>query len=457
MPVEQATTSSLEALKLFSQADSLRDRGEEVASANLYQRAVELDSNFAMAYARLGNYYNNSGETGRAAQYMTKAFEMRDRVSEHERLYITAHYYGDTLGDLDRQMQAYELYKQTYPRDSFPWNNLALGYMFMGKFDQAIENGLQAIKLAPGGHNAYGIVMPSYAAQNRVAEAIQIFDQARAAKVDSSEIHWIRFLIALDQGDEAAQQRELAWSANRPDAQIIFSGTLVDLARSRGQLRRSRELLKDAVAAAQRLQLRETAAGRIADAAPVEALVGDSVLARKQAADALAQVRNQTTVLDAATTAALLGDATKAEALDAEMQKRFPSNTFVNQVLVPLNRALVELHRNNPQKAVEDLEPAKPYDGTAFGVIYARAEAYRRAGELPQAIAEYERILKLRTFIPTDIGIPLARLGLARVYAQQGDAAKARTTYQDLFAQWKDADADFAPLLAAKAEYAKLQ
>src|SRR5207244_8201457 len=128
--------------------------------ANLYQRAVELDPNFAMAYARLGNYYNNSGEQERAAQYMTKAFEMRDRVSEHERLYIAAHYYGDTLGDLDRQMQAYELYKQTYPRDSIPWNNLALGYMFLGQLDQAIENGLQAIKVRPGGRTAAAIVLP---------------------------------------------------------------------------------------------------------------------------------------------------------------------------------------------------------------------------------------------------------------------------------------------------------
>ena len=181
------------------------------------------------------------------------------------------------------------------------------------------------------------------------------------------------------------------------------------------------------------------------------------MLARKQSADALAQVRNQTTVLDAATTAALLGDSAKAEALDAEMQKRFPSNTFVNQVFVPLNRALIELHRNNPQKAVEDLEPAKPYDGTVPAVIYARAEAYRRAGQLPQAIAEYQRVLDLRNWTPADIAIPLARLGLARIYAQQGDSGKARTTYQDLFAQWKDADPDFAPLLSAKAEYAKLQ
>jgi pentatricopeptide repeat protein len=456
-PIEQATTSSLEALKAFSQADSLRDRGEEVASADLYQRAVELDPNFAMAYARLGNYYNNNGEQQRAAQYMTKAFEMRDRVSEHERLYITAHYYGDTLGDLERQMQTYELYKQTFPRDSFPWNNLALGYMFMGKFDQAIENGLQAIKLAPNSHHAYGIVMSSYAAENRFAEALQIFDQARAAKVDSSEIHWGRFLMAVAQGDEASQQRELAWSASRPDAQILFTGTLVDMARSRGQLRRSRELLKDAIAAIQRLQLREAAASRLADAATAEALIGDPALARRQAADALAQDRNQTTVLDAADTAAILGDAPKAEALTAEMQKRFPSNSLINKVRVPATGALIELRHNNPQKAVELLETAKPYDGTALGVIYVRAEAYRRAGQLPQAIAEYERILHLDGWAPTDVGIPLARLGLARIYAQQGDSAKARTTYQDLFAQWKDADPDFAPLVAAKGEYAKLK
>src|SRR5205823_8478994 len=123
MPVEQATTSSLEALKAFSQADALRDRGEELTSINLYQHAIELDPNFAMAYARLGNYYTNAGEQQRAAQYMTKAFEMRDRVSEHERLYITAHYYGDTLGDIERQLQTYELYKQPFPRDSFVWNN----------------------------------------------------------------------------------------------------------------------------------------------------------------------------------------------------------------------------------------------------------------------------------------------------------------------------------------------
>src|SRR5207253_7443627 len=176
-------------------------------------------------------------------------------------------------------------------------------------------------------------------------------------------------------------------------------------------------------------------------------LIGDAALARKQAADALVQVRNQTTVLNAADTAAILGDAAKAEALATEMQKHFPSNTLINKVRVPATRALVELHRNNPQKAVELLEDAKAYDGSALGVIYVRAEAYRRAGQLPQAIAECQRLLKLRTWSPTDIAIPLARLGLARVYAQQGDASKARTAYQDLFAQWKDADSDFAPLL----------
>src|SRR5438876_446064 len=228
------------------------------------------------------------------------------------------------------------------------------------KFDTPIEqattSSLEALKLMPDNHNPYGIAQASYMGLNRVAEADQIFEQARARKVDASEIHWGRFLGAIVEGDDATQQRELAWSASRPDAQILFSGTLVEMARSRGQLRKSRELLKDAIAAFQRLQLREAAAGRLADAAPVEAFIGDAALARKQAADALAQVRNQTTVLDAADTAAILGDAAKAEAFTAEMHKHFPSNTLINKVRVPATRALLELHRNNPQKAVALLE-----------------------------------------------------------------------------------------------------
>src|SRR5947209_3025864 len=455
-PLSEATTSSLDALKAFTLGDSRRAAGDELSSIPYYKQATDLDPNFAMACARLGVVYNNFGQEELSEEYRKKAFELRDRASERERLYITAHYYADS-GQLERGIAAYELYRQTYPHDSVPYNNLGLTFKALGQFDKALENALEAVRLDPDSGFSYGVAAEAYIALNRLDEAKAILNTALQRKVGGIDAYIHLGLVALAQNDKAGLEsaRSLLKSAPGGDGVVMYLDA--SLAASQGQLRHARELFTQASQVLQRINLKEAAAAEVAGEAVTEAAFGDRVDATRDAAAALSVSRGTKVVLLAAAAYALAGEERKAQELSSDVAKRRPEDTLVQSVWVPLVSAIIELKHNNPAKALQLLTAATPYDRTILEVLFTRGTAYLKAGQENEAVQEFQKVLAGRNLSPVDVLLPLAQLGLARAYALEGDSAKSRIAYQDFFALWKDADPDIPILQQAKAEYARLK
>ena len=456
-PLAEATTSSLEALKAFTLGEVQHSNVEDLAAAPFYQRAVELDPNFAMAYARLGTVYGNLGQSELAEEYRKKAFDLKDRASEHERLYITAHYYLDS-GQIDKGIQAYELYKQTYPRDAIPMNNLAVEYNQLGQFDKALENALEAIRLEPTTGNQYLQAAWAYIALNRPDDAKAILNSALQRKTGGYFVHENLALLALAQHDDAALAREEASMKSSPEGEDALLHLETNIAASRGQLKRSGELRKQAEEADLRLNLKELAAQSLAGQAQLEATVGFRPRAIEDAHAALSIAKSPGATADAALALARAGNDAEAEKLAAQLEKGRPEDQVARFVSVPGIRAALELSHGNAAKAIGLLEPAKAYDRANPSARFLRAQAYLDAGRSGDAASEFQAVRVLAPFFfSLDPFAPLAQVGLARAYAAQGDKAKARTAYQDFLASWKDADPDVPVLKEAKAEYAKLQ
>ena len=455
-PLSEATTSSLDALKAFTLGDARRAAGDELSSIPYYKQATDLDPNFAMACARLGVVYNNFGQEELSEEYRKKAFELRDRASERERLYITAHYYADS-GQLERGIAAYELYRQTYPHDSVPYNNLGLTFKGLGQFDKALENALEAVRLDPDSGFSYGVAAEAYIALNRLDEAKAILNTALQRKVGGIDAYIHLGLVALAQNDKAGLEsaRSLLKSAPGGDGVVMYLDA--SLAASQGQLRHARELFTQASQVLQRVNLKEAAAAEVAGEAVTEAAFGDRVDATRDAAAALSVSRGTKVVLLAAAAYALAGEERKAQELSSDVAKRRPEDTLVQSVWVPLVSAIIELKHNNPAKALQLLTAATPYDRTILEVLFTRGTAYLKAGQENEAVQEFQKVLAGRNLSPVDVLLPLAQLGLARAYALEGDSAKSRIAYQDFFALWKDADPDIPILQQAKAEYARLK
>ncbi len=456
-PLSEATTSSLDALKAFTLGDARRTAGVELSSIPYYKQATDLDPNFALAYARLGTVYNNLGQQELSEEYRKKAFELRDRASERERLYITAHYYADS-GQLERGMAAYELYRQTYPHDSAPYNNLAQMFSALGQFDKALENALEAVRLDPDSSFGYGSAAQAYTALNRLDEAKAILNKALERKVGGVDAYIGLFAVALAQNDKPGLERARSLLKSSPGGDGFVMYFDARLAASRGQLRQARELYMQASQAMQRYNLKELAAGELAEEAAVEAALGDRMQATRDAAAALSISRGANVALQAAMAYALAGEERKAQELSSEVAKQRPEDTLVQSVWVPLVSAIIELKHKDPTKALQLLAAAGPYDRAISTVLFTRATAYLHAAQANEAAHEFQKVLALRNvFPPAEVLRPLAQLGLARAYALQGDTSRSRIAYQDFFVLWKDADPDIPILQQAKAEYAKLK
>jgi len=456
MPLEQATTSSLEALKAFTLGDGQHNMGEDTAAVPFYQHAIELDPNFAMAYARLGTCYNNTGQSELAAQNTQKAFERKDRASERERLYITSRYY-ETRGDIDKTIQAYELFKQTYPRNSTPRTNLALTYFNLGDFQRAVEEGLEAIRLSPDTWNAYGIVSSAYVGLDRLDDAKAILQQAINRKIGGAGLHLNLAYVAYLQGDKAALDREEALVRQSPYWAARLDVAYADMAGAQGRLKKMRELIGRAVEQDQRLNLSENAAGDLLDQALCEALTGFRSQAAEDAAAALKTSASPFVKLGAGGVLALAGQDAKAKSLAEEVAKLRPDDTLVQAVAVPGIQAFLEIKRDNPTRALELLQRAQPYDRADLGTMCVRGLAYLKAGRTNDAVREFQKIQAIKNSHPGSPFTFMAQLGLGRAHALAGNNAEARTAYQDFFGLWKDADPDIPLLAEAKAEYAKLQ
>jgi len=458
-PVEEATTSSLEALKAFSLGEAERDKGSELTAIPFYKRAIELDPNFAVAYARLGQSYNNTGQTALATENTKLAFERRERASEREKLYITTHYYDNVTGELDKSIEAYQLWNRTYPRDSIPANNLGVAYNEIGKFDQGLVEAQETMRLDPNSAFSYGLLGGSYLDLNRLAEAKAIRQKEVELKIDGIGTHRDLYALAFLEGNTTGMEHEAEWARGKPDEFMMLEDVAQAVA-SWGKLQKAREAYGQAVEMAQRGKFEEPAGAITAGHAVMEAEFGNLAQARDGAHSALAMDRSRMTLRLAGLAQSMAGDISQATAAADELSKRFPADTLVNNVWVPSIRAQIEISRGNPAKAIELLQVASPYEfGWASRIQsnYVRGQAYLKARQGKEAAAEFQKIVDHRGTCLTLPACALSHLQLGRARALAGDNPGARGAYQDFFALWKDADPDIPVLKEAKAEYAKLQ
>jgi serine/threonine protein kinase/tetratricopeptide (TPR) repeat protein len=455
-PLSEATTSSLEALKAFSLGDTKHQAGDELAAIPLYLRAAELDPNFAMAYARLGAAYSNLGQNELSEQNRQKAFELRDRASEHEKLYVMSHYYADS-GQLDKGITALELYKQTYPRDSIPYNNLAGIYNNLGQFENALDNARLSIAADPDSASGYTNLAVAYAGLNRLDEAKATLNEALQRKLNSLGNHIQLANLAWVQNDPATMERELALLEKYPGGEMAALGNKSAIAACRGQIKAARDFGAKSREAAERLGLKEIVANEYTQEAIFEA----TVLNRARASDDLAQASKGAlspyNVVTSAVTWALIGDDKKSEKQVSDLAQQRPYDTFVQSIAVPVVKAQIELNHGNSAKAIDLLDSALVYARANTTVLYIRGTAYLKAGRGADAVQAFQRLMDLKAYAGVDPLLVLTHLGLARAYALQGDKARSRVAYQDFFSFWKDADPDVPLLHEAKAEYAKVQ
>ena len=474
-PVEQASTSSLEALQAFSQGRKQMGAIDFAAAIPQLQRAIKLDPNFAMAYAALGICYQDIGEAQLASEYSQKAYDLRDRVSEREKFYIDSHYQQNTVGDLEKAREIYEQWAQAYPRDEVPPTNLSVIYGELGEYSKALGGSQAAFKLNPSGLN-YSNLIGSFISINRLDEAQALAAEAQANKLDSGYLRLSLYSLAFLKNDTAGMAQQLAWSHGKEGLEDAFLGSAADTAAYQGQFRKAEDLTRQAATIAERADQKETAAVYLAQAALRAALFGDSTEAKKQAAAALALSNGRDVQFMATAALAFAGDIAKAESLAEDLNKRFPKDSVVNFIYLPVIRGQVAVDRRDSAKAISLLNPELTYDLGATGQgsvapalypVFVRAAAYLQAEQGQEAAAEYQKIIDNRGSVTNGPIGALAPLGLGRAYALQAQSlrgaasdearAKARTAYQDFLALWKDADPDIPILIAARSEYAKLK
>ena len=463
-PLEQATTSSLEAFKALSLGDELRAPGKLQEAIPFYKRAIELDPNFALAYARLAVIYFNLRQPELAAQYSEKAYELRDRVSERERFYIESRYHGDVLGDVDKASERLSLWKSTYPRDFVTYNNLAVLYLQTGEYEKAIEEAREAMRLNPNNSTPYGNLAAGFSGLNRFDEAKAVIEQALAKKLDIIGYHITLYLIAYVQSDPAAMERQVEWAKGKPNEYLLVVHQASSSASS-GQWRRSRDFTARGVELALRSHANEVAASYTAQDALTGATFGDCRQVKSGVSKALELARSRNSLTRGALALALCGEGASAQPLIDELSGRYPKDTLIITTWLPVIRAAIEIGRDDPAQAIKSLQVASRFETSSNGLwsVYLRGLVYLRQGAGAEAAAEFRRILERKGALssspvsPSAILYPLAHLGLARAAALSGDMAASRKAYQDFFALWKDADQDIVILEDARREYEKLK
>jgi tetratricopeptide (TPR) repeat protein len=465
VPLEQATTNSLEALKNLALGTKTQSERGAAEAIPFYKRAIELDPNFAVAYASLGGSYHNLGEPSLAAENTRKAYELRERVTERERFYITSRYYEYVIGDLEKARQSYELWAHTYPRDVVPAGNLNVICDYLGQYDKALAQSRESYRLVPDGLS-YSNLVNAYLFLNRLEEARTTAEEAQTKNLDSPYLRVNLYALAFLQNDAAGMAQQVAWAAGKSGVEDALLEDEADTAAYSGRLAKARGFSRQAVASAERAEEKETAAGYEADAAVREALFGNEAEARQRAAAVLALSTGRDVQYGAALALALAGDAHRAQALADDLGKRFPEDTIVQFNYQPTIRAQFALERNDTSRAIEALQAATPYElglpGTGSFTpglypVYVRGDAYLAAHQGIEAAAEFQKILGHHGVVQNGSIGALAHLGLGRAYVLQGDTGKASAAYQDFLTLWKDADPDIPILVVAKSEYAKLR
>jgi len=461
-PLEQATTSSLEALQAYSLGRAASAESQWAAAVPFFQRAILLDPQFAMAYTRLGTMYNNLGENTLGAENTLRGYELRKKVSEQERFYIESHYYQNATGDLEKAREIYQLWTEAYPRDWQARPPFLTVYFLLGQPEKALAEAVEAFRLDAERGLSYSCLASAYLSLNRFDQAQATVAEAQAKKLDSPDLHFLQYEIAFLKSDATGMSEQLTWAAGRPGVEDVLLNAEAATAAYSGRPGESRELSRRAVASAAQAEEKEVAAGYQADAALAEALLGNAAKARQRAAAAQAGSNGRDVQYASALALALAGDGSRAQALADDLDKRFPQDTIVQFNYLPTVRAQLALSRNDPSKAIDILTAASPYElGSVAFVslypVYVRGEAYLASHQGRLAAAEFQKILDHRGLVLNEPIGALAHLELGRAYAMQGGSAKAKAAYQDFLALWKDADADIPILKQAKAEYAKVR
>ena len=463
---EDVTTPSLEALQAYTLGMRAYDVKNDFAAAiPLFQRAISLDPNFAMAYLRLGQSYQPLSELARAAESTRKAYQLRERKSEREKLEISSFYELGVTGNLEAARTSYELYAQTYPRDEDPQVYLWVIYLAYGDYQKAYIAGKLALDLNPGSANNYANL--AYAEQwiDRFADAKTTLQEAHAKHLDSTWAPLLHYGLYFQEHDLEGMEREAANAIGKPGIgdQMLFLES--QTAAYGGEFARSRDLARRAADSAQRIGEEETAAEYLGHSSVCEALVGNLDWAKQQARAGIMRASSRQGNAFSAIALALAGDSPRAAQLSDDLRKNFPADTIVQSSYLPMIRAATALRSGDPARVVEALAPTEPYElgytnsnfTFALYPVYLRGIAYLAERQGAAGAQEFQKILDHLGVVGNQPIGALAHLGLARAYALSGETAKAKVAYQDFLGLWKEADSDIPTLRQAKAEYAKLK
>jgi len=465
-PIEQATTPSLEALKALSLAVKTSHETNEVEAIPFFKRAIELDPNFALAYAELGGTYLALGEPSQAAENIQKAYEVREHVSNRERFYITALFYTGLTGELERSNQTCELWAHAYPRDEMPHQLMGLNNEYLGRYEKAISEDLGAIRMNPDVAVLYSNLMEVYTPLNRLEEAKATYRKALERRLDSAFLHTDLYAVSFLENDPAEMQRQVDLATRVPGGEDWLLSQQSDTWAYSGQLTKARDFSRRAVESARTNELQEVAAIWRMNAAVREVEFGNASQAKEAVKEGLRLANTRDTQVLAALVLARAGDTARAQALVENLEKSFPQNTELNSYWLPSVHAAILLDRGKPAEAIKTLDPTAPYElayprpqlegGSLMYPAYLRGQAYLLLHQGSEASGEFQKLIDQRAVVVNCPFGALARLWLGRAHAVQGDTPAARKTYQEFLTLWKDADPDIPTLIAAKSESAKL-
>jgi tetratricopeptide (TPR) repeat protein len=471
-PLEEATTSSLEALQAFSEGYRTAHHKGNAEPIPFFERALELDPDFALAQGFLGLCHLNLGQTSLAIQNMRRAYELRGRLSEPEKYVVSAWYYLWVTGEVPKAIQQLQLMAQEYPRHPYVHVILENSYQRLGQWENAAAEGREQVQAAPNNLAGYANLSADYLALNRLDQAHNVLNQAFSREWDNPDLPSVLYSLAFLENDAAAMQEQMQWAKGKPGLESFVLFLEANTHAYYGRAGKWREAEGSAVAAAMRDGAAETAALFHADGAAVEGALGNTARARQGAVRALTLSTGHDVRMIAAAAFAQAGDSGGAQKQVTALSKEFPLDTLLQNYWLPAIRAQVELNNGRVQRALELLEPSRPYElsGTTDAPMYpvwVRAQAYLASGAGAAAATEFQKILDHRGLVLNNVIGALAHLYLGRARALearslQGAAAedakaKARAAYQDFLTLWKDVDPDIPLLRQAKAEYAKLQ
>jgi tetratricopeptide (TPR) repeat protein len=461
-PLEQATTASLEALKEYSAGHADHMKLDDEHAIPHLKRATELDPNFAMAHAMLGVAYSNQLERQAGEESIRKAFALKDRTTEAERFYIESHFYDGVNGDIDKTIGIYEQWMRTYPRDTTPLDNVCLAYQLHGEYEKTEKAARKVLEIDAKDSFAYDRLARSFMALNRFDEAKAIMEEAYRKQAAPASMHTNLYDLGFVLGDQAMMERELQAVRGTVEEAFLLT-TKVGVEMAQGKMKQAGATTLELGDVASRYQMKEFLAFFRANQALRRVMAGDCKAAKSLVQESLREVPNGENRHVAAVALAECGDEAGAEKLVEVEGKERPDATLVHRLYIPLVLAINSMHRGDGAGAVAALELSRPYEmglgpgGMPYRVPYERGQAFLRMKDGDKALEEFQKITKSPGICPYCGLVPMAQLNVARAYAVRGDAAKAKTAYQDFFAMWKDADPDVPVLVQAKAEYGKLQ